>query len=306
MRVIRPHTYTVESSNVPEDDAPAYNAGTTYALGAEVIYQHKVYESLQAGNTGNTPGASIDWWFELGATNRHKMFDIYLNTKTEYLESILVPGLIDVKLAVQRTDFISMFGLEGNTVNLELWNEAETELLWEREINLVYGTSTIEISDWYEYFFGEYSFKEDISTSIGVITFSGVLRITITAATGTNAACGNVVLGRQHNIGKAQYGASIGFLDYSRKSVNDFGQIFLKQGVFAKVNSYSIIIENINVDPVFRLLASLRGTATAWIGDDRDENSYESLLVYGFFRDFSIVIGNPSISECRLEIEGIA
>ena len=300
MRVIRPHTYTIESSNVPEDDAPAYNAGTTYALGAQVIYQHNVYESAQAENTGNTPGLSPDWWFLVGATNQRKMFDIYLNTRTEYLE------LIDVKLGVQRTDFISLFGLEGNTVNIKLWNDAETELLWEREIDLVYGTSTVEISDWYEYFFGEYSFKEDVSTSIGVITFSGVLQITITAATGTNAACGNFVLGRQHNIGKTQYGATVGFLDYSRKSANEFGQIFLKQGNFAKVNSYSIIVENLNVDPVFRLLASLRGTATAWVGDDRDESGFESLLVYGFFRDFSIVIGNPTISECRLEIEGIA
>ena len=68
MRVIRPVIITdamLISSTVAEPDvAPdaaadpaAYSAGTTYALAdrASLAATHRIYESLQAGNTGNSP-----------------------------------------------------------------------------------------------------------------------------------------------------------------------------------------------------------------------------------------------------------
>lgn len=60
------------SSSVPETPPAAYNAGTTYALGAEVSTGTvggviSVWRSLQAGNTGNTP-AEGTWWALAGYT----------------------------------------------------------------------------------------------------------------------------------------------------------------------------------------------------------------------------------------------
>lgn len=42
----------------------AYNAGTTYGYQDRAIYDHAVYESKQAGNTGNDVTDS-DWWFKV-------------------------------------------------------------------------------------------------------------------------------------------------------------------------------------------------------------------------------------------------
>ena len=55
--VLKPFQVTPESmdSSVPEDDYPAYSAGTTYAEDQRVLYLHNIYQSLQAGNTGKTP-----------------------------------------------------------------------------------------------------------------------------------------------------------------------------------------------------------------------------------------------------------
>lgn len=51
----------------------AYAAGTTYALAAEVYYGGNYYTSLQAGNTGHTPGitASVLWWVLTTSLDRY-------------------------------------------------------------------------------------------------------------------------------------------------------------------------------------------------------------------------------------------
>lgn len=76
MKLIRPLAITDSNflpgvSNIPEADLAAYSAGTTYALNATVqVTVGQVltnYVSLQAGNIGNTPGASPTWWQDLAA-----------------------------------------------------------------------------------------------------------------------------------------------------------------------------------------------------------------------------------------------
>ena len=76
MRVIPPLAITdarLTSSSVPEVAPAAYAAGTTYALATRVgVLGLKglidVYESLQAGNLGNTPASSPTWWKFVGST----------------------------------------------------------------------------------------------------------------------------------------------------------------------------------------------------------------------------------------------
>jgi hypothetical protein len=50
--------------------ATAYNAGTTYAIGAlvSVAADYRQYESLASSNTGNTPSTSPLWWKAIGYT----------------------------------------------------------------------------------------------------------------------------------------------------------------------------------------------------------------------------------------------
>ncbi len=69
MKIIRPLTITdavLAATNVPENDHPAYSGATTYALGDRVIVVgadiHKIYESLQASNTGHAPVTSPTYW----------------------------------------------------------------------------------------------------------------------------------------------------------------------------------------------------------------------------------------------------
>lgn len=48
----------------PSWSYPTYAGGTTYGLYATVVYSGNLYTSLQASNTGNTPGSSPTFWVE--------------------------------------------------------------------------------------------------------------------------------------------------------------------------------------------------------------------------------------------------
>lgn len=81
MNIIEPVRITpamLISSNVPEDDHPDWDAGTTYGNGDRVIRSHRIFESVQGGNTGHNPAADDvgEWWVEVSATNRWRAFDL--------------------------------------------------------------------------------------------------------------------------------------------------------------------------------------------------------------------------------------
>ena len=54
MKLIEPQAIRLLSSTVPENDAPAWNAGTAYEIGDSVIHEHKVYKAV-ADSTGKQP-----------------------------------------------------------------------------------------------------------------------------------------------------------------------------------------------------------------------------------------------------------
>ena len=54
MKLIEPQAIRLLSSTVPENDAPAWSAGTAYEIGDSVIHEHKVYKAV-ADSTGKQP-----------------------------------------------------------------------------------------------------------------------------------------------------------------------------------------------------------------------------------------------------------
>ena len=241
----------------------------------------------------------IGFWEEVGATNQWKMFDEYANTQTVNADSI------NVKLRLNKADHIALFGMDGSTLDLILWDYNETNILWQYSINLNYGSTIVSsISDWFEYFFGEYSPMEDFNIVFGAVAYDAVLNIVITANAGSTAKCGNCVIGRGYELGGTQFGVKAGMVDFSVKTTDDLGRTTLTQGYFAKRNTLHLWVENSKIDYVYKLITSLRGVPTAWLGNE-DNTSFESLVVYGTFKDFGITVDGPTHSWCDLEIEGL-
>lgn len=261
-----------------------------------------VYSSSGEGTHGDwtiTSEDEIGFWQEVGSTNQWAMFDEYINTQTINSDSI------EVKLDVERVDYVALFNLEAKLVEVELWDSLETELLWSGDIDLIYGAPIIAgIADWYEYFFGEFAAREDGAVDIGFITYSGVLIIRIIAESGVDAKCGNIIAGRVYDIGKTQNEASAGIVDFSKIETDDQGRTKLNQGYYAKRNTTELTIRNDRLDSIYKLLAGLRGVPTAWSANN-PETDFEAFVVYGVYKDFDIVLTDNKRSICTLEIEGL-
>jgi hypothetical protein len=60
-----------------------------------------------------------------------------------------------------------------------------------------------------------------------------------------------------------------------------------------------VVMQTSAIDDVHRTLAAIRATPVLWIGSE----SFESLTVFGFYKEFSIDLAYPTVSYCSLTIE---
>ena len=299
LKVIPPLTITdsrLTSSNVAETDYAAWSSGTTYSLGQRVIVvsTHKVYESLQNSNLNKDPtlASNATWWIEVSPTNRWKMFDISNTTQTTNANSIVVtiiPG--------QVVNSVSLMNLEGISIRVKVTDPLEG-VVYDKTVSL---NNNGTINNWHNYFFSPISKKKSVVITDMPSYGTAIIEITVTN-TGRTAKCGVCTLGQITYLGEGiNLGATVGIQDYSRKEKNDFGDYVVVQRNYAKRAKYTMAVLNEQIDALQNLLADLRTTACVWVGDD----NYESTMIYGFYKDFDIVISNHIVSDCNIEIEGL-
>lgn len=296
MKIVRPAAITdsvLVSSNVPETDHAAYNAATTYALGDKVIVaaEHRIYESLQAANTGNTPSTSPTWWLDLGATNRWRMFDSRINAVTSQT------GNIEVSLQVaDRINALALLNLSATSVQVEM-TDAVDGLVYDRTFSTI---SDSGITDWYAWFFEPIAPITELVVTDLPNYYGATITVTITAASGS-ASIGELIVGSYRELGDTQYGVQLGIQDYSIKSIDAWGEYSIVERAYRKTASFEIWLPNGGIGEVQRLLAEYRATPVLYIGSDE----YSSTAILGFYKDFTINITYPTVSVCSLTVEGL-
>ena len=298
--VVKPLTITdgmlsVPGTNVPEADYAAWNSGTTYAADARVILTstHKIYQSLQAGNLNKDPVTQPLWWIEVSPTNRWALFDGGISTQTKqatYIKYTITPGeTINAIAALNLTNATSAVitvtsAIAGGTVY----------------------SKTIDLSplpanpSWWDWIFG---LKREPHQSIQTDLPSypdAVIKFELYG--GASLAIGVLLLGQQRAFGTGiRYGTKVGIQDYSRKEKNDFGDTVLVQRAYADRADFEMTIDRGEVDSVKNLLTDLRAIPCLWIGS----SAYEATAVFGWWKDFNILISYPTSSDCSLQIEGL-
>ena len=296
MIIIQPVPVTaamLTASNVPETDAPAWTAGT-YTDGQQRIYNHRVYEVIVASTTDRPDLGAIaspPTWLDLGATNRFKMFDEIISTQTVYTAEIdvdVTPGTV--------VNAAAFFGLSGNSITLTMTDPIEGIVYTEtRDLQ-----DNSLIVDWYSYFFENIAFLPDMVFLNLPAYGSAMLTAFIDGGAG-DAKVGEVVIGKQRKLGVSNFGTSVSIIDYSVKSTDAFGNTIITQRAYSKRADYDVTVETNSVAAVQKALADIRTTPTVFIGD---ENRSET-AVYGFYKQFNIVLSTPSISDCSIEVEGL-
>jgi hypothetical protein len=294
---------------------PLYDAATTYGLGLRCtgvtlyidpgmggpmtyVSNHKIYESLQAANTGNDPATSPAWWIVVGPTNQWAPFDQSISTAT-----LIDSGTIgtaywkfNVSKRVSAVAFIGLKNARSYRVQLSTSGGAVAF----NRARLI--TPLPAASTWYAWCFG--ARKETTQVIVDDLPLSApgaALEVWVEAITGVGEI-GQIVFGELSKIGTgAEYGARIGTIDFSVKSTTAFGDTTIKVQKKARKASVTTAVPAGEVDRTEALLETLQSKATVWLLS----NQYDRLTIYGFLKSYDTTIAYTTSSTRQLEIEGL-
>jgi hypothetical protein len=296
MKLIRPTALAdamLTSSTAAENDHPVWAAGTAYAVGARVILTvtHRRYEAL-AGSAGVNPASDPTKWLDLGPTNRWAMFDDRVGTATAQA------GSLQVVLAPGATDGVALIDTDAESATVSL-TVSGTQLYSKTQSFNAGGNA---IDSWFAWFFEALGKKSSMLFLDIPVYETGVLNVAMTRDNPADlVSCGTLLVGRQFDIGDTEHGVDLGIIDYSRKEIDQFGVTSVVERAFAKRMTARVVMQTSAIDDVHRTLAAIRATPVLWIGSE----SFESLTVFGFYKEFSIDLAYPTVSYCSLTIEGL-
>lgn len=270
-----------------------WSSGTTYSIGQLVSYNNRTYESLQNTNLNHIPSSSPTWWLDIGADNKHAMFDQTVSTGTTAGTSLVVvlqPGTIDA---------LALINLDCDTVRIVVKDAPGGTVVYD----VTGGLSGVTVGDWYQYFFYDPLLKRTQLVFQNIPPYLNC-EVTLTFTTTTTISVGECIFGMITDIGSTQYGAGAGIIDFSKKETDEFGTITFVERAYSKRMSAQVFVKTIDINKVQQLLISLRAKPSVWIGSD-DALYEEAMVVYGFYREFNAEISYPGYAVYNLEVEGL-
>lgn len=276
------------------DDTLETETNPSVTAGDVFTYQDSNYEALADTTDRPDQGVVADppTWLNLGAINPLRMFDGKLDSLTESLEDLVInvePGAL--------VNGIALFNVDAQTVQITVNDPDAGE---------VYDTGQISMRDnsvvlgWHNYFFSPRPQKRDLAR-IDLPTYPAATVTVTLGSTSDPVAIGEVVLGRVQELGKTQYGSTVGITDSSRKERDQFGNFNIIERPFSKRAEYGVHIQRAATSGVQRILASYRAKPIVYLTSIEEE----ALLLYGFYQDFRINYENFSISAVTITAEGL-
>lgn len=292
-RISLPIAITPSNTTTNATDATAaWNSGTTYALAAPVKKNYRIYQSLQSGNTNHDPETDTTntWWLDIGPTNDWAMFDDQLDTQTTRADDITVSVVLG-----ERIDTLGLFNIDAASVTVALSNG------YSQVFSMVNYTGIV---DYWDHFFNRVSRRRTLIVD-DLPNLSGLtLTVTISAPGGT-AGAGHMVAGLSRDLGNTAYGATLGYISFSKIAADDFGRRAIVKRNFKKQGSFEVWIERAYVSSVYDIVTSFDATpvlitATEDVGDRK---AYEAAAYFGPIIEANITIAYPDYSIMRISVE---
>jgi len=304
MKVIKSNTVTpttLTATDVPENDASEWDSSTNYHVGNQAMVTttangaatatHKIYVSVHSQSNNDPTIDDGTNWTVVSSTNRFKMFNDVVQeqtTQANIIDVSITPAVVTTALAAINVDCA--------TITVTVTDPLEG-VVYDQTFSM---TSFSGITNWYDYFFTAINRKKELSV-LGLPPYaSAVIDVTFND-TGETAKVGALVLGTSATIGDSQYGASFGIIDYSLKSVDAQGRTTVTAGTYSDEADIDVVIETGRFAEVKKILTDLRTTPSVWIAEDNTEGT----IIYGYYREFDVLLTGPVVSMCTLSIEGL-
>lgn len=278
------------SSTVPENDHPVWLSATTYAVGQLVIYEHVIYESVAASNAGNNPATATDKWRSRGPVNRWKLFDKSISSQTKQA------GSMSYRIKVGRSvNYLGVLNVTGATsIRVRVVHATYGEV-YDKTVSL----RRIPVgTGWWNFYFGDRRTPtQALFNNLNAIPGTEIVVDVIGAS---DLGVGVLLAGvrRDFTLGVKQ-GARVGFDDYSKKGRNSFGDLDVIEGAFSSRANFSMLLRASEVDAFKAYAVECRATACLWIGSER----FESTRIYGFIKNFDVLLSYFDYADSELELE---
>lgn len=277
------------SSNVVENDAPTWSSGATYAAGALVIYNHIVYESLQAANSDKQPDLNPTWWLKLRATNRYMMFDNYVSSKTEQA------GDINVTLKPGIVTSLAMLGLQSSSVTVTMTTPA-LGTFYTRTIDLQRPAA----KQYHGYFFERRKYRTTLFLGDLPSIYEATINITINPDTTGVAKCGLCVVGYATFVGEFNYGAGGEMVDFTTVKTDEFGETSITPRASARKLNGEVWLNPNDIDDAVDFMDSIKGVPVFVNGADQ----FDSARIFGVRKEFSFAYAEYSHAIYNIRFDG--
>jgi len=175
--------------------------------------------------------------------------------------------------------------------------DSDEGVVFDKTYNLIDNTTVV---NWYLYFFEPIARITQL-TDLKLPAYKGATVDIALTETGADVDFGLAVIGQQAEIGRTVYGTSVGIRDFSRKEVDEFGNFTVVERRFFRTADYDVRIDTPKVAFVQKILSDRRAKPTVYIGTEDNPET----IVYGYYRDFDIVLSNPAVSNGTIEVEGL-
>lgn len=300
-----PHT-TVGSWNIPLEDFPLWSASSNYQVGARVLVLYDeagvnpilpegIYFAATA-NSGKYPPANPEHWIYIGPTNRTAAWDDSPSTATVFYPTYFEPGVYWVGTAGDHFDSVYVFRTL-NATNVEV--HIETEPGGQRMV-----VNEDVVSD-------SAGFSQ--ATAVHFPTFSGTrfFGVYIRGVSGKQLSVGMVKIGGDARVSRMPdelvtlLGCSVGIEDFSYKSVNEFGQREVVERVYSDYVRARLILDNSIIDPLKQALTRYRAKPAIFDFNEHG-TKHQSLMLFGYYKQFEVEITYYNESICSLEVESMS
>src|SRR5690606_10812643 len=196
----------------------------------------------------------------------------------------------------KKINALAFFDVDAGSVRVRAVDPTKG-IIFEKEVAPV---STEGIDNWWSWFFAPVELIKDFIISDIPATSFGTIQVTLTR-TGAPVSIGELVVGTEFEIGRALFGSEVGITDYSVKEQDQYGNWFIVERGFSKRAEFDISVNARDTGMIQRKLAQYRAKPLVWIGSAE----LEATVIYGYYKDFSIVISGPVVSDEAISVEGL-
>lgn len=260
------------STTVPEPSSGevAWNAASSYAVGAQVIRAttHRRYAALVAGSDAGLPENTPLRWFDMGPTNRWACLDGESSTQTVAASPatyVLHPG---------HHNAFYIGGADVDILDITVKSSPGGPTIYTKTVAM----ETSQPGDYYEHFFDPFKPLRDYLASSIEPYLDAEISITLSSGSG-QVKFAVLRVGDLRELGRTLKGARAKPKSHSRITVDAEGNNKINRGKRAKDMSATALVSLDEANSVLETITDLLDVPSVWICTDLEK--YAGLRTYG-------------------------